>query len=75
MINWCIKRYICSKVTNGLKNATVDAARTTVKVWLGRLQAIMSCLSSVLAKLDDGKLDGEELDAAISDAEKLIREW
>ena len=47
----------------------------TLTIWIGRLERILACLRATLAKLDDGKIDAEEIDQAIADVEEVIRGW
>ena len=77
MIKWGIKKYIIGKV-NGLLadyKGNVDKASSTLTLWISRLERILSCLKSILAKLADGKIDGEEIDDAVAEVEALIKAW
>lgn len=77
MIKWAIKKYIIGKVNSLLasRKGEVDKVGSTLSVWIGRLERILACLKSMLAKLDDGKLDSEEVDQAVADVEAVIKEW
>ena len=77
MITWMIKKYIIGKV-NGLLckyKSNVDGVSTTLTVWIGRLERILSCLRATLAKLDDGRIDETEIDQAVADVEEVIKGW
>ena len=77
MIRWAVKRYLIGKV-NGLLSkykSNVDGVSTTLTVWISRLEKILSCLRSTLAKLDDGKIDEQEIDQAVADVEEVIKGW
>lgn len=77
MIKWMLKRYIIGKV-NGLLAAyksNVDGVSKTLTIWIGRLERILACLRATLAKLDDGKIDAEEIDQAVADVEEVIKGW
>ena len=55
--------------------SNVDGVSMTLTIWIGRLERILACLRATLAKLDDGKIDAEEIDQAIADVEEVIRGW
>ena len=77
MIKWAIKKYIIGKV-NGLLakyKSNVDGVAKTLTLWIGRLEKILSCLRSILANLDDGKIDELEIDGAVADVEEVIKGW
>ena len=77
MIKWAIKKYIIGKV-NGLLatyKSNVDGVAKTLSLWIGRLERILACLRATLAKLDDGKIDADEIDEAVADVEEVIRGW
>lgn len=77
MIQWAIKRYVISKVNSLLDKHkdNIDKVRDTLTVWVARLEKILSCFKSTLAKLDDGKIDGDEIDQTVADVEEVIRSW
>ena len=77
MIKWAIKKYIIGKVNSLLetRKGDVDKVGSILTLWIGRLERILACLRSTLAKLDDGKIDGEEVDQAVADVEAVIKEW
>ena len=77
MLKWLAKKYAIGIVNDMLKNyaKNVDKTKETLKLWLQRLQSAVACLQSLLAKLDDGKIDTEEVDQAQEDILKLLKEW
>ena len=77
MIKWAIKKYLIGKI-NGLladHKGNVDKASSTLTLWIGRLERILSCLKSILAKLADGKIEAEEIDDAVAEVEAAIKAW
>ena len=77
MLKWAIKKYIVGKV-NGLLDqykGDVDKVKDTLQVWSSRLEKILSCFKSTLAKLDDGKIDADEIDQTVAEVEIVVKEW
>ena len=77
MIDWIVKKVICSRVNDLLKryNGNVEKFRTTLKSWLWRIQKVTACLESLLAKLDDGEINSDEVKQATDEVSELIKEW
>lgn len=77
MIKWAIKKYLIGKVNEILEvNSTnVTKTKNTLDTWIGRLSRILDCLKSILAKLDDNKLDSQEIDDSVADIEKVVKQW
>ena len=77
MFKWIAKKYIMSKV-NGLldeRKADVERFRANVAKWAARLRNVLACLESALAKLDDGKLDENEIKQTVAAVQELVEEW
>lgn len=77
MIKWAIKKYLIGKVNEILEvNSTnVTKTKNTLDTWIGRLSRILDCLKSILAKLDDNKLDSQEIDDSVAEIEKVVKQW
>lgn len=77
MVKWVIKRYVISNVNKLLDEYkdNVGKVKDTLQVWIARLEKILSCFKSTLAKLDDGKIDSEEIDQTVAEVEQVIAEW
>lgn len=77
MIKWAIKKYIMGKVNGLLEryNDNVDVVRDKLKVWIARLDKILFAFRSLLEKLDDNKIDDEEIDQTLADVEIVIKNW
>jgi len=77
MIKWAIKRYVVGKVNDVLEKhkGDVDQTKDTLQLWVSRLEKILSCFRSTLAKLDDGKIDSDEIDQTISEVEEVVKSW
>ncbi len=55
MVEWFVKRFVCKRV-NGLlqdKRQSVGVLRTKLKTWCVRLQGLLSCVESLIAKIED----------------------
>lgn len=77
MVEWMIKKVVCSKVNSLLKTyrGNVDTVRETLRKWIERINKVLSCLESLLGKIDDGELAPEEVKEATSEIQAVIREW
>ena len=77
MMKWIVKKVVVGKVNDLLDQYkdNVDKVRDTLKVWIARLEKILSCFKGLLAKLDDGKLDADEIDQAVAEVETVVKEW
>ena len=73
IITW----WLCRKINDLLDQYkdNVSKVRETLKVWIARLEKIISCFKSLLAKLDDGKIDGDEIDQTVAEIEIVVKAW
>ena len=77
MIKWAIKKYIVGMLNSVLEKYkdNVDGVRETLKVWIARLDKILYAFRSLLGKLDDNKIDSEEIDQTVDDVVDVIKNW
>ena len=77
MIKWFAKKYILGKVNDLLEvnQDNVVKVKNTIDTWVGRLQKILDCLKNILSKLDDNKLDSEEIDDSVAEIQKVVKSW
>lgn len=77
MIKWAIKKYMIGKVNDLLDVNAENVTRTknSLDTWIGRLARILDCLKNILSKLDDNKLDAQEVDDSVVEIEKVIKQW
>lgn len=77
MIKWFVTKVIIGKVNDLLEQYSKDVnkVKDTLQVWIARLEKILSCFKSTLSKLDDGKIDSEEIDQTVAEIETVIKEW
>lgn len=77
MIKWAIKKYLIGKVNEILEVNSTNVTNTKNKLdtWIGRLARILDCLKNILSKLDDNKLDSQEIDDSVADIEKVVKQW
>ena len=77
MVKWFAKKYILGKVNDLLEvnQTNVVKVKNTIDTWVGRLQKILDCLKNILSKLDDNKLDSEEIDDSVAEIEKVVKSW
>lgn len=72
-----IKWWLCRQANDLLDEYkdNIDKVKDTLQTWIARLEKILVCFKSMLSKLDDGKLDSDEIDEAVVDVETVIKEW
>lgn len=77
MIDWLIKKFICGKLNKLLEKnkGNVEKICSTLLVWISRIEKILGCLKSMLAKLEDNKIDSDEVRQTTDDIKKLVGEW
>lgn len=77
MIKWIVKKVIVGKINDLLDQHkdNVNKVKETLKIWICRLEKILSCFKSTLAKLDDSKIDPEEIDQTVAEVESIIQKW
>jgi len=77
MIKWALKKYVIGKINDVLEKnkGNVLMLSETLNVWVTRLEKVLKCFKSLLAKIDDGKLDSDEIDEAVVDVEEIIKSW
>ena len=75
MMQWIIKTWLCRAVDRLLRKQGAELAVKTIATWAVRLQALVGLLRGVVSKVEDGKLDTDEIDDVARDVERTIREW
>ena len=77
MIEWLIKKVILRKFNSMIDSnkESVEKIRSTLLVWISRIEKITGCLKSLLAKLEDNKIDSDEVRQTTDDIKKLVGEW
>lgn len=77
MVKWFAKKYILGKVNDLLEvnQDNVVKVKNTIDTWVGRLQKVLDCLKNILSKLDDNKLDSEEIDDSVAEIQKVVKQW
>ena len=77
MMKWIVKKVIVGKVNDLLDEYKCDVSnvKNTLIVWVARLEAIINCFKGLLQKLDDGKLDSDEIDQVVEEINILLKNW
>ena len=77
MKNCIIKRFILNQVNKLLDEHKTNIVKTreTVSLWTTRTKRLLSCLESLSQKLEDNKIDDNELQEVVSEIESLVKEW
>ena len=77
IIKWTIKKFILRELNKVLARyaSDIDSLRKILVVWIARLETIIKCIKNLLKKLDDGKIDSEEVDEAAEDVKNAIKNW
>ena len=68
---------IISKINGFLDDYkdNVSDAKKTLELWISRLEKIIASFKTILAKLDDGKIEEEELDQIVETISKAVKEF
>jgi hypothetical protein len=76
-MKWIVKKWICRKVNKTLKqySSNVDTMRSIVLKWIGRLDNILSTLRFLLAKIEDYKIDDNEIKQTSDAIDNLVKSW
>lgn len=77
IVKWFAKRYVIGMLNDMLEQYkdNVSKVRDTLKTWIARLDKILFTARSLLEKLEDNKIDSEEIDQTIAEVEQVIAEW
>jgi hypothetical protein len=77
MIDWFVKRVICGKVNDLLKDYKndVEKLRPILSKCIERMKKVLTCFESLLAKIEDNELDATEVQQTKEEITKLIKEW
>lgn len=77
MTNWLIKKCVVGKLNKLLEKnkGNMEKIRSTLLVWISRIENITGCLKSLLAKLEDNKIDSDEVRQTTDEIKKLVGEW
>lgn len=77
MIEWIVKKVVCSKVNSLLSEYKDDVkgVKNTLNVWIIRIKAILQCFESMLKKLDDNELSPDEVKETTEEIKTLIKGW
>lgn len=76
-MNCMLRKFIIGQVNKVLEERkdSIDKTRETVKLWTDRTQKVLGCLQSILAKLEDNKIDDNEIEEAIEQLSSLVKGW
>ena len=77
MIEWIVKKVLCGKINKLLDEYKGDVvkAKTMLQIWTERMEKVLACFKSMLAKLDDNQLSSDEVKEAVDEVNKLVKEW
>lgn len=77
MFKWIAKKFVIGKVNDLLEEYkdNIGTVKSTLLLWTERLEKVLACLKKALSKLDDNKLDEDELKEAVDDVTSLVKEW
>lgn len=73
IVKWAVKKYVLNIVNGAIDkyNRNISVARAYVTAYIGKIEAFLAFLKSLDAKLADGKITEEEVDAIVDEASKL----
>ena len=73
IITW----WLCRKINSLLEQHkdNVVKVKSTVNIWIARLEKVLAAFKSLLEKLEDNAIDSEEIDQTVAEIEQVIKEW
>lgn len=77
LIIYLAKKYIISAINDILEKYKDDVytLNQKIEIWIKRLQIIVEQLKLIMARISDGKIESEEVDASVEEVEKIIKGW
>ena len=77
LIQKVVKKFVIGKINDLLKKykGDVDTVRAVLVTWIARLEKVLSCFKSVLAKIEDNELDENELKETTEEIIVVVKEW
>lgn len=77
MWKWIVQKVIVGKINDLLDQYkdNVSKVRESLKVWIARLDKILFAFRSLLDKLEDNKIDADEIDQTVAEVEEVIKSW
>lgn len=63
MMKWIVQRVVVGKINSLLEQHrdNVMKVKSTVKIWIARLEKVLAAFKSLLEKLDDNEIDADEI--------------
>ena len=77
MIKWLVKKYVLGMVNDVLDMYKSDVSKvtTTLATWIARLEKVLNLLKCLNTRVEDGKIDEEEVEASIGQVASIVKEW
>lgn len=71
------KKYVLGAVNDLLMEYKEDVNKvtTTLNLWIERLEKIANLLRRIGARVDDGKIDDEEVEVSVNEISDVIKGW
>lgn len=71
------KKYVLGVVNDLLMEYKEDVNKvtTTLNLWIERLEKIANLLRRIGARVDDGKIDDEEIEVSVNEISDVIKGW
>lgn len=76
-MNCIIRKFVLKRINALIKDnaGNIDAIKSTVELWSGRVDSVQAFLASILRKLDDGEITPEEIASIPEEFEELTKGW
>ena len=77
VIKWIAKKYVISAANGLLSQYKDDVSKVTgtLKTWIERLGKVLNLLECLNDRVEDGKIDAEEVEASLDQITNLVKEW
>lgn len=71
------KKYVLGAVNDLLMEYKEDVNKvtSTLNLWIERLEKIANLLRRIGARVDDGKIDDEEIEVSVDEISDVIKGW
>ncbi len=71
------KKYVLGTVNDLLMEYKEDVNKvtSTLNLWIARLEKVTNLLRRIGARVDDGKIDDEEVEVSVGEISEVIKSW
>ena len=77
IVKWFATKYVIGIANDVLAQYkdNVEEVTKTLGLWIGRLEKILNLLKCLNARVDDGKIDSDEVEESLDEIKDLVKTW